>query len=280
MPSSTSDVASTSSRNERGRGRSRTYTGDSRRGRRDREKRLEGGTKENALPLEQVTTVGLGLDLECMQTKIRSGVADGRDDDLCAASCLQDKERTRENKLKGFNAGEDRPQSNDCERHLPSRAQFGYSSFTFPPTTRRNSASAPHLGDGGHDIEPHNPTSTQPREREREHHRDKLSRGIDALVQMHRDRDREQARLSEREHFIERKLDPEADKVKAGKDDEIDVVSELEKDWEKSKKLQQRRSHKERRKSNGLPAESPKMKALDPIIPDDSTPQLKSLQAT
>ena len=156
------------------------------------------------------------------------------DDVLAAAKVLYDQEVARErekHKQKSSKVGEDR------DTHLTPRVQYGYSSYTFPPDQRRNSLATPHhLGE--RDSDPEDKSAfTQDCDREYQHYRDKMSRGINALVQMHRDRDREQARQSEREHYMERRFDPEADKVKAGKDDEIDVVLELEKDWEKSQKV-------------------------------------------
>ncbi|THH33806.1 hypothetical protein EUX98_g449 [Antrodiella citrinella] len=257
------DLLSVPGHKERGRGRSRTYTGDHRRGRRDGEKFLvDAETKENANPLEPPVVLSPDVEAMRLRTDTRANVDDKEGQDVCAALCLQDKGWAREHNAR-YQTGEDELRIGDHERHLPSRAQYGYSSFTFPPNIRRNSLSTPHrLGDK--DSDP-NFLDKVAKERDRgQQHKEKLSRGIDALVQMHRDRDREQARLSEREHCIERKFDPEADKVKAGNDDEIDVVLELEKDWEKSKKLHRR--HKERRSSASHPVESSKAEALDPYI--------------
>lgn len=158
------------------------------------------------------------------------------DRDVLYATSTPEREATRatERHKPKISKHEEEPDSKDGE----ITRTHGYSSFTFPPN-RHDPKSVPHrLGDRKPEDELRldKPAFTQ-EHREHQHHRDKLTKGIGALVRMHRDRDREQARQSEREHRTERKLDPEADKVKAGNGDEIDVVLELEKDWEKSQKV-------------------------------------------
>ncbi|TCD70493.1 hypothetical protein EIP91_003254 [Steccherinum ochraceum] len=282
VPSSVSDSTSMSTHSEISRARSRTYTGDSRRGREEKEKRLDGGRKENVIPFGVLDTDPSPTPLSHSKTGYEV-VNSGVEDMLYAALALQDeqilweKERQR---TKFGKSGEEQLDSKDRDRHL-STIQHGYSSFSFPPNRRRNSTAMPHrLGERDPDCDYEEQKKLAfaqvylEHEREQKHYREKMARGIGALVQMHRDRDREQARLSEREHC----LHPGADKVKAGNDDEVDVVSELEKDWEKSQSQHRKRSHHQDRRRPNM--ESSTATELPPLLPTDTLPSLKSLQAS
>lgn len=124
-------------------------------------------------------------------------------------------------------------------------AQYTYSSFSFPPSTLRERKSSPHhLGDA--ELPP--PRANRERDttipskdhQEHHHHRDKeraqRDKDLGALVQAHRNRDREQAKQSEREHREGRKLGKEEEYVLEASEDVHDVVHELERAWEKSLK--------------------------------------------
>lgn len=236
---------SISSHSEMSRPRSRTYTGDSRRGRNEKEKRLDGARKENALPCGMFD-IDLSPALLSHSATGYEIVSAATEDLLYTTLGLPEEQISWEKekqRMKFAKSGEERVDLNDRDRPF-SPVQDCYSSFTVPPHRRRNSTAMPHrLGDrvlDGDYEELKKPVFTQvyqEHERAQKHHREKMARGIGALVQMHRDRDREQARLSEQEHC----MDPGGDKVKAGNDDEIDVVSELEKDWEKSQTVSRAR---------------------------------------
>ncbi|KAH8106051.1 hypothetical protein BXZ70DRAFT_904117 [Cristinia sonorae] len=216
------------------RGRSRTHTGGVK-GRNERDKRSEGGRQK---------------DVECapFSNSKRDPTSSGQavfnlESNIDASNALlaEPSQHERPAILQSHPAESEEKSSEywPRTRPLPAQTHHSYSSFTVPPTRDRDLTATPHhLGDREPDQQvPSLGTESGDHDHEYQRHKDTISRGICTLVQMHRDRDREQARQSEWEHTIQRNLDPQADKVKAGNNEELDLVLELEKDWEKSQKV-------------------------------------------
>lgn len=119
-------------------------------------------------------------------------------------------------------------------RGSSGHAQYSYSSFSFPPNTTRERKTSPHhLGDSLLTNKEHEPM-TNSKEHRDHHHRERTQRDrkLGALVQAHRDRDREQAKQSEREHRHERELGREEKYDIEDPSDVQDEVHELDRDWE------------------------------------------------
>ncbi|KAJ3474905.1 hypothetical protein NLI96_g12186 [Meripilus lineatus] len=131
-------------------------------------------------------------------------------------------------------------QSSSSSRHSHGHGGHkGYSSFSFPPTSSPESKTAPHvLGErekSHSSSKETKPNSKERRElREKEHHH--RGKELGALVQAHRDRDREQARQSEREHrdaLEHAKEKAIAIDSEVNTEAEVDVVHDLDQDWDR-----------------------------------------------
>ncbi|KAI0786419.1 hypothetical protein C8Q75DRAFT_272446 [Abortiporus biennis] len=134
----------------------------------------------------------------------------------------------------------DSRQSSTNSRHSMGKG-YAYSSFTFPPATTSGDgkAGAHHLGDHERTPSREEEVPPSPKEhREHHHHRDKersqRSKELGALVQAHRDRDREKARQSVKEHREDPEILRKEEYTIEHAAEIKDVVDEL---WDKSLKV-------------------------------------------
>ncbi|KAL4241550.1 hypothetical protein ABKN59_000143 [Abortiporus biennis] len=150
----------------------------------------------------------------------------------------------------------DSRQSSTNSRHSMGKG-YAYSSFTFPPATTSGDgkAGAHHLGDHERTPSREEEVPPSPKEhREHHHHRDKersqRSKELGALVQAHRDRDREKARQSVKEHREDPEILRKEEYTIEHAAEIKDVVDEL---WDKSLKKRMGRGRGAAHISGGKP---------------------------